>query len=135
MKELRLGDWDGKSGRALFWCADFESPPTLINPRLWFDKEKVVFERIKPEILCDGEVVGKILVFRIKEIGCTCVIESERISQTVLPGGYRHPTMDDPHVDVKYYYHFVSHMENGVEVIDYLAIDKEFFSRYEIEDD
>lgn len=132
LKVLHLGEWDGTSGRALFWSADFGCLCTyaLTNPALCFDRSKVNFERIKPEILCSDEVVGKILVFRIKVTGCTCIIESERITQCMLPGGYRNPKVDNPHITLWHYY-YRSHMEGNIEIIDNLMIRKDFFDTYE----
>jgi len=133
MQEIRFGEWHGGS-RSLFWCAclDPDCAYRDMYPRRHFDKGAVTFEQIQPEILCDDEVVGRILVLRIKELGCTCVIESDRITSTILPGGLGHPCLDDPHIDLLHYY-FRTHYDVGFEVVENLMIDKEFFDKYEME--
>jgi len=132
VKELDLANWGGGS-RGLLWCACFDAPCSFAksNPRLCFDSKKVTFEEINPLILCGNEVVGKILVLRIKEHGCTCVIESNRMIGCILPGGYRNPRVDNPHCMLEFIYYKSRPSIDGVEIIENMMIDKNFFDKYE----
>lgn len=115
MKELWLASWAG-GPRALFWCACFDIPHELPSA-LCFDKNTISFLEIDPTILMDGQPVGKILVLRIKDRGATCVIESDVLSNCVSPE-YDYPW------DLLKFIRFESHVENGIECIDNMVIDK-----------